>query len=178
MGELSKGGSNFVGYEYKEISADSQKASMLLDGYLNFGWIPDDNIQPSRILGRVSVKLKRDRRILNKAELTRLQRHFEACVNDIEELEKSKGAYAVIWSVCVGLTGAAFTAGSVFAVTAEVPRIAMCIILGIPGIIGLALPVLVFRKIMQSRVRKTAPLIDQKYDEIYEILEKGSRLLL
>ena len=178
MGELHKGGSSFVGYEYKEISADSEKASMLLDGYLCFGWIPDENIQPSRILGRISVKLKRDRKILNKAELTRLQRHFEACINDIEELEKSKTEAASVCSISTGFIGTALIAGSVFAVTAETPLIMLCIILGIPGLIGCALAPVVFRKIVQRRMLRTAPLIDQKYDEIYEIIEKGSKLLL
>ena len=177
MNELHKDGNNFVGYEYKEIVADSEKASMLLDGYMNFGWTPDDNIQPSRILGRVSIKLKRDRKILNKAELPRLQRHFEACMSDIDTLEASKTQSATIWSICVGLVGTAFLAGSVFAVTAAPPLIALSVILGFPGIIGWILPYYVFKKMLQKRVEKISPLIEQKYDEIYEICEKGSKLL-
>ena len=34
---------NFVGYEYKEVSASSDKVSLLLDGYESFGWEVDDN---------------------------------------------------------------------------------------------------------------------------------------
>ena len=177
MNEIIKDGNNFIGYEYKEIIAEQEKASMYLDGYMNFGWVPDENIQHSRILGRAAIKLKRDRKILNKAELTRLQRHFEACMNEIDELEKSKTRSATIWAICVGLVGAAFLAGSVFAVTAAPPLILLCIVLGIPGLIGWALPYFVFKKQMQRRVEKIAPLIEQKYDEIYEICEKGSRLL-
>ena len=177
MSEILKGGNNFIGYEYKEISADSEKASMFLDGYMNFGWTPDENISPSRILGRVTIKLKRDRKILNKAELTRLQRHFEACMSDIDTLEASKTQSATIWAICVGIVGAAFMAGSVFAVTATPPLIALCVILGFPGIICWILPYYVFKKMLQKRVEKIAPLIEQKYDEIYEICEKGNKLL-
>ena len=177
MGEINKDGNNFIGYEYKEVSADSDKASMLLDGYISFGWTPYENIQPSRILGRVSIKLKRDRKILNKAELTRLQRHFEACMNEIDEMETSKTQSATIFAIAIGIIGAAFMAGSVFAVTATPPNILLCVIFGIPGIIFWALPYFVFKKKVQNRVEKITPLIEQKYDEIYEICEKGSKLL-
>ena len=177
MSEVLKGGNAFVGYEYREVSADSEKASMLLDGYMSFGWTPDENIQPSRVLGRVTIKLKRDRKILNKAELTRLQRHFEACINELDALEASKMQSATIWSIAVGIVGTAFLAGSVFAVTATPALIALCIVLGIPGLLGWAAPYFVFKRMVEKRAEKVAPLIEQKYDEIYEICEKGSKLL-
>ena len=177
MSEISKGGNNFIGYEYKEIFADSEKASMFLDGYMNFGWTPDENIQASRVLGRVTIKLKRDRKILNKAELTRLQRHFEACMNDIDGLEASKIQSATIWAIVIGVIGVAFMAGSVFAITAVPPLIVLSVVLGVPGIICWALPYFVFKKMVRNRVEKITPLIEQKYDEIYEICEKGSKLL-
>ena len=177
MGEFYKGGGNFVGYEYKELSADSERASLLLDGYMNFGWTLDENMQPSRILGRVSIKLKRDRKILNKVELTRLQRHFDACINEIDALETSKTQSATMWALAIGIVGAAFMAGAVFAVTAVPPLILLCIILGVPGCIGWVLPYFVYKKMLRKRIEKTAPLIEQKYDEIYEICEKGNKLL-
>ena len=177
MGELTRDRNNFVGYEYKEISAEPEKAYMFLDGYLNFGWTTDENIQPSKILGRVSIKLKRDRKILNKAELTRLQRHFEACMDEVDRLEASKIQPATIWALAIGIIGTAFMAGSVFAVVAEPPQIMLCIILAIPGFIGWALPYFVYKRMVHQRVEKILPLIEQKYDEIYEICEKGSKLL-
>ena len=177
MSELNKTGRGYVGYEYKELLADSERASLLLDAYMNFGWTPDENLRSSGILGRVSIKLKRDRKILNKVELTRLQRHFESCLNEIDEMEKSKTQSATIWSLAIGIIGTAFLAGSVFAVTAAPPLIALCVILGIPGCVGWTLPYFVFKKMLRQRIEKTAPLIEQKYDEIYEICEKGSRLL-
>ena len=57
MNEITKSGSGFVGYEYKEIIADQEKVSMYLDGYMNFGWDPDDNIQPSGLMVKVMLKL-------------------------------------------------------------------------------------------------------------------------
>lgn len=84
MKKTEKPQRNFVAYEYKEVSANSSQASFLLDGYENFGWEPDDNLpqsSQSRHPGAekmMTLRLKRDRKIVNKTELTRLQRNFEA----------------------------------------------------------------------------------------------------
>lgn len=85
----------FVGYEYKELTAESSQASFLIDGYENFGWELDENLlersSAKYTAGKKAViRLKRNRKIVNKAELTRLQRNFEACVEDIKSLEKSR----------------------------------------------------------------------------------------
>ena len=114
---------------------------------------------------------------MNKMELTRLQRNFEACVNEIEELEKSKTSAATMYSLIVGIIGTAFMAGSTFAVTAEPPHILWCILLAIPGFIGWILPPFLHRKLVERQRKKITPLIEEKYDEIYEICEKGNKLL-
>lgn len=38
----------------------------------------------------VTLKFKRNRKICNKAELTRLQRNFDACIAEIQSLKTSK----------------------------------------------------------------------------------------
>ena len=40
--------------------------------------------------GTEFLKLKRDRKIRNKTELTRLQRQFDACATGIRKMENSK----------------------------------------------------------------------------------------
>ena len=91
---------NYVGYEYKEITADSSMVSLFLDGYENFGWEVNDSLSDSGMAGKKGgrqktvIRLKRDRKILNKAELTRLQRNFEACVSEIQTLEQRKSSAA------------------------------------------------------------------------------------
>lgn len=177
MNEVTKSGNDFVGYEYKEITADRERASMYLDCYMNFGWIADENIQPSVIMGKVTIKLKRDRKILNKTELTRLQRHFEACMNEMDAMEKSKTSDATVWALMVALIGTAFMAGSVFAVTNQPPLILLCILLAIPGFIGWILPSFVYKARVRKKTALVTPQMEQKYDEIYEICEKGNKLL-
>ena len=43
MNEANNRDSEFLGYEYKELSVEQSRVSMYLDGYKNFGWIADDN---------------------------------------------------------------------------------------------------------------------------------------
>lgn len=45
-------GNTYIGYEYKEISVPSKDASLFLDCYENFGWIPDE--PPQRIIAEKS----------------------------------------------------------------------------------------------------------------------------
>lgn len=168
---------NFTAYEYKEITVDMEQASLYIDAYENFGWEPDEKMQASPALGKVTLHFRRDRKIINKAELTRLQRNFDACMEEIKSLEASKKSTATAVSIAVGLVGTAFMAGSVFAVTAATPMIPLCIILALPGFIGWLLPIFLFKKMVRHRTKKVAPLIEEMYDELYTVCEKGSKLL-
>lgn len=178
----------FIGYEYKEVTAESGKVSFLIDGYASFGWELDGNVMQEGYPKQVErtsygpqkkavVRLKRDRKIINKAELTRLQRNFEACASEIEALERSKTSKATAVAIALGILGTAFMAGSVFAVTAQPPLIALCIILAVPAFAGWILPYFLYKNIVKTQTEKITPLIEKKYDEIYEICEKGNGLL-
>lgn len=179
MSEITKGGSKFIGYDYKEIPVKSVQASMYIDGYRCFGWVLDENSPDlkSDNKNRILLKLKRDRRIINKTELTRLQQHFQACMDDIESLERSKASTATIVSLIIGIIGTAFMALSTFAVTNEPPLIGLCILFAIPGFIGWILPFFVYKAVLRHKEQKITPLTNKKHDEIYEICEKGSFML-
>ena len=168
---------DFVGYEYKEIIAPTDRISLYIDCYENFGWQIDENIPTASGMHHTTLRMKRDRKIINKMELTRLQRHFEACAKEIEALEKSKTSVASIWAFIVGFIGTAFRAGSTFAVTHEPPMILLCILLAVPGFIGWALPYFLYRHIVVKQTKKIQPMIEAKQDEIYDICEKGHSLL-
>jgi len=168
---------DFVGYEYKDVTVDRDMESVYADGYQNFGWELDEKSGVVTGINSSSLKFKRDRKILNKTELTRLQRQFDACVGEIVALEKSKTTCATIGALIIGLIGCAFMAGSVLAVIAEPPNILLCVIFGLPGIVSWILPYFVYKALSLKRSQKAEPLIDVKYDEIYEVCEKASRLL-
>ncbi|MGM9605831.1 MAG: hypothetical protein ACI3XG_12300 [Faecousia sp.] len=168
---------DFVGYEYKTVSVKRAMASVYADGYENFGWELEGTEEQSGTLPAqtITMKFKRDRKICNKAELTRLQRNFDACVNEILSLETSKYVKASVIAYTVGIIGTAFMAGSVFAVTAG--RIVPCVILAIPAFAGWILPYFLFKGAEKKKVAEVTPLIDKKYDELYIVCEKAHNLL-
>ncbi len=176
MDETKKDGRDYIGYEYYEIRADAGKISMYLDSYECFGWEPDENsrMQDS---GRSVIRLKRNRKIVNKQELIRLQRHFEDCINQIEQLEKRKMSKGTMISIAVGILGTACMAGSVFAVTAAPPVIWLCILLAVPGILCWIAPVYAYRYLVEKETNRIQPMIEDKMEEIYGICEKGHSLL-
>lgn len=173
MSDTEKKKRDFVGYEYKEIASDSSNLFFLIDGYENFGWELNEN----QISEKKTIQLKRNRKIINKQELTRLQRNFESCMDEIEKLEKAKTSAATIYALILGFIGTAFIAGSVFAVTAEPPHIFLCILSAIPGFAGWITPYFVYQRTAVKRTERLTPLIERKYNEIYEICERGNRLL-
>ena len=175
MNEITKNGENYIGYEYKEVTVDRDKEGVYADGYPNFGWKLEGNTDSIFGLSTVSLKFKRDRKIFNKAELTRLQRQFESNVDEIEKLEKSKTHTAFITALAIGLFGTAFMAGATFAFLAAM--IPLCIVLAVPAFIGWAVPYFSFIKIKNKRIQTVTPLIEQQYDAIYEVCEKAHSLL-
>lgn len=174
---MEQGKKSFIGYEYKEITVSENLVSMYLDCYENFGWIPEEELSDVRNPHHVTIRMKRDRKIINKMELTRLQRNFEACAQDLNKLRKAKTTAAIIWSLAIGIAGTVFMAGSTFAVTHEPPIIWLCVLLAIPGFIGWILPYFVYRKVVKKQTEKIQPLMEAKLEEIYEVCEKGHSLL-
>lgn len=123
--------------------------SVFADGYENFGWQLDSTADLVGNVDSITMKFKRDRKIRNKAELTRLQRNFDACVSEILSLEFSKYIKASI---------AAY-------------------ILAIPAFVGWTLPYFLYQGIRKKKTLQVTPLIDQKYDELYAVCEKVNSLL-
>ena len=68
-------------------------------------------------------------------------------------------------------------AGSTFAVVAEPPIIWLTILLAIPGFLGWIVPYFLYRALVRKRTAEVEPLMEQKYDEINSICEKGTHLL-
>lgn len=174
MGEDKK--RDFIAFEYKEIVASGEQASVLIDCYASFGWEIDPRTE-GRNTGN-QIMLRRNRKIINKTELTRLQRNFEACLGEIKTLEYSKTARACAVALSIGIVGTGFMAGSVFAVTAKPPIVWLCVLLAIPALSLWLLAPLAFKRLAVRQSKDIEELIEKKYDEIYELCGKGSELLL
>jgi hypothetical protein len=169
MTDITINGKNFVGYEYKEVSTSRGLEGVYADGYPNFGWELEGGNY-----GR--LKFKRDRKIRNKAELSRLQREFETKIYEIKNLERTKSNGAQAVSLTVGLIGTALLAGATFAYI-YANMIPLMIVLAVPGFIGWGVSYMLYNKLKAKKSAATEPLIDRKYDEIYEVCAKAYAML-
>jgi hypothetical protein len=169
MAETTLHNTNFVGYEYKEVFASRNLESVYADGYPNFGWQLEGG-DYSRL------KFKRNRKIRNKAELSRLQREFEAKVGEIDGLERAKTTGAQTLALTVGLIGTAFVGGATFAfIYGNI--VPLMIILALPGFVAWGLAYFLYGKYKAKKSAVAEPLIDRKYDEIYEVCARAHTLL-
>jgi hypothetical protein len=176
MSKITKNSAGFIAYEYKDLLVRRDVKSLYEDSYPSFGWALEENADaPVLGISSVNLKFKRDRKIRNKAELTRLQRQFESNVKEIESLEHSKATGAQIAALIVGILGTAALAGSVFAYLSSM--IPLMIILAIPGFIGWVLPYFCYTRILKKRIDTVTPLIEEQYDTIAEVCEKANALL-
>ncbi len=167
----------YIGYEYREIPVAARDVPLFLDCYRHFGWVPAQSLPVYAGKDRVLLQLKRNRKLVNRVELTRLQRNFESCVAQIGQMERAGRRRATVWALLAGLLGTACMAGAVFAVTGDPPRYLVMALLGVPAFGGWLLAPLVYRRQRQRQSRKAEPFRQAKYEEIYRLCEKGHSLL-
>lgn len=187
MCEQKRTAGGYVGYEYKQVVVAAGFASLYQDSYPCFGWEADPNAPPAPVpalpqgggrVRRQALQFRRERKLCNRVELTRLQRHFDGCVAEIEALERGKTSLPTLWALVVALVGTAFMALATFAAVGEPPNYPLSALLAVPGFLGWVLPVFLYRWLVRRRTKRLAPLIEAQYDTICEICEKGSRLLI
>lgn len=175
MSEVTKNQQAFVGYEYKELEVPHELASVYIDGYQNFGWALEDSAS-SREQRKTNLTFKRDRKIVNKMELTRLQRQFDAFLFEIKELELAKTRTAMGVALLVGIGGTVFMALSTFAYLGA--QYVGSVLFAIPGFLGWILPYMLYQRLVRKKTQELEPLIDQQYDKVYELCEKAHALLV
>ena len=164
----------FMGYEYKNVTVKHEIADIYIDCFPYFGWILERKMSTLNWIKSITLKFKRDRKIINKIELTRLQREFESRIREIDKLTTSMNVNAVTMACIVGIIGTAFMAGATFAFLADM--ILLCIILAVPAFIGWIIPYFCYVKILEKKTKKNEPLIEQQYDLMYEACEKANML--
>lgn len=165
---------DFVGYEYTTVMVKKEMESMVVDGYENFGWNLEGRVESFGVR-TTGMKFKRDRKIRNKGELSRLQREFDVRIREIETLEASKTSSAQIAGFTVGMIGTVLLGSGTFAYLAGfVPLMVIC---AIPGFMGWILPYFIYNKVLQNKEVKVSGLIESQYETAYEICEKANGLL-
>lgn len=176
MNETGDKDNSFVGYEYKDVTVNRNLEPLYADSYENFGWKLDGTEAPqSNGPNAITLRFKRDRKIRNKAELSRLERQFDAYASEVLTLEHSKGFAASTAAYIIGVAGTGFMAGSVFSFLAG--SLPLCIILAIPGLVGWVAPYICYSHIRKNKTAQVTPLIDSKHDEIYDVCLRANSLL-
>ncbi|MDE6259470.1 MAG: hypothetical protein K2M42_01205 [Oscillospiraceae bacterium] len=175
MSETIERTPGFTAYEYTEVTTQRRLESVYTDSYPSFGWQLEGSSTPPQGSTFVVLRFKRNRKLRNKLELSRLQRQFDIGVDKIKSLERSKVFQAAAVAYLVGVIGTAFMAGSVFCFLAG--HILPSVTLAIPGFLGWIAPYLLYRTICKRKSVEVTPMIDQKYDEIYAVCEKASHLV-
>ncbi|MFT3860277.1 hypothetical protein [Micropruina sp.] len=166
---------DFVAYEYLTIQPSRELEPLYKDTYRNFGWIVEGYGTTIPNLSTVSLKLKRDRRIANRASVMELQREAEHALAAIAGLERSKDTAATLAALGFGIIGSGFLAGSIFAITANLW--ALGIPLGVIGLAGWAAGYFAHGKVRANKTAHVTPLIDREYDTVYRAGEQAGRLL-
>lgn len=183
MNEPHRAAGGYVGYEYKQVAVPVEMLSLYRDSYPCFGWEEDPNAAPApatRQAGRrarQALHFRRDRKLCNRVELTRLQRHFDGCIAEIGALERAKTSLPAVWALTVALAGTVFMALSTFAVVGAQPNYPLSVLLAVPGFLGWGTPLFLYRALVRRRTQKLTPLIEAQYDTICQLCEKGTRLL-
>lgn len=166
----------FVGYEYQEIKINKQNRNIYIDSYESFGWKFEREKAVTQSVGCISLEFKRDRKIRNKSELTRLQRQFDGLIEQIDYLEKNKTLQATILACIVGVIGCGFMAASVMNFVYLDNIIAM-ILFAIPGFVFWILPIFIYKRLKTRKTIDLQPRIESLYDEVYEVTKKANNLL-
>ena len=174
MSDIVKTKTNFIGYEYRDVTVRREFEHLYIDHFPNFGWLLESISHSSKGPLHSVLRFKRDRKLNKKMELTRLQRQFEASVKDIAQLETSKYVSASAAAYIIGLIGTAFIAGSTFSYLGA--NILLCILLAVPGFTGWVLPYFLFLKIRDKKTETLTPLIDKQYELLYSLCEKAYNL--
>lgn len=157
-------------YDYREITVKNSMVSLYKEAYRRFGWvlISDEKNQ------HTTLRFRRERMIRNKAELTRLQRNFDACVEELSELEEAKTDTASKAGFGVSIVGSLFLCCSVLLSVAS--EMAVSILVAIPGVLGWLSPGFLYKLISKKKTEEMEPLIEQKYDEIHRVCQKADGL--
>jgi Flp pilus assembly protein TadB len=172
MSDTKQKENEFIKKEYIEVTIQRELASLCSDCYRALGWtVTDTRVR----VETTTLSLERDRKIKNRTALSELQHKCENAFHSIEKLERAKEAKALIVSLSVGVTAAVMMTGAVFAFLAA--RILFGILLAVPALIGMLLPVFLYRKYLKESTEKINSQIETYYDMIYEACDKANHLL-
>jgi len=189
-----KNNTEFVAYEYKNITVKRDSATIYTDCLNNFGWelvgeeeygfapmlssfVPAySSVSAADSYEMVALKFKRNRRISNKSELDRLERQCEAGLASLGGLERKNSAYTMGVSLGSGLVGTVFLALAVYSFLSS--NIVAGVLLAVLGVAGWGIGFFANRKMGRKRSAQTGPMMQSQLELVYTACEQAHALLV
>lgn len=175
MKEPQGNASPVVAYEHRDIRVFKWHAARYIDGFANFGWQCDDAEAEPQNCEIVTLHLKRERYLINRADLTCLQQQFEVCMADVVKLEGTGNDMGTLAALSVVVAGVLLFAGAIFAAVQQMMWTTL--LLTVCGAAICALARCAYHYAFQKQTEKSKPYLLAKQKEIRSICEKGYKLL-
>lgn len=168
----------FISYEYKTVSVKAKDQTKAMDMYEAFGW--EITGTASAVTGDTTLSLKRNRNLLHKQELNKLERQAEDTFATINGLERSKTLVASVFAYIFGCFAALVLGGGMcltMLIEGSIPAFVGGVILGVAGIALCGVNYVIYKKLVEKKTKSLLPVIDQTEEKLANTLEKGNDLL-
>ena len=147
----------FIGYEYQERVVEKKYEPVYLDAYPNFGWVIDQHHKSTQNPNNIMLHMKRNRDLVNRIEIKRLENKFQATMNEIIKIEKRNQLIPTIQACLVGLFGTALIVGAFF-------------------IHNVSSLYLIYKTQFEKRTHHNQDSVESKYDAIYDLTKRAHQL--
>ena len=166
-------------YDYKTVRVKRDMEAMYTDAYENLGWEVTSTTLADASMSYVNVSFKRDRKIVNKTELNKLQDEIDEVLTNIEKTKSKKANAGVVEGVSTGVVGALVFGGgmSMSMVLEGIGFLIGGIALGVVGIGVMFLGWLVHNKVQKKKLTKLEPIYQEQLDKLSELCEQANKLL-
>lgn len=145
-----------------------------MDAYPNFGWSIEKYSETKQNPGKVILYMKRNRDLINRVEIKRLENKLEACMNEIIKIENQNQLMPTVQACFIGVLGTAAMAGAVFANNMRL--LYLMIFFGIIGFVGWILPYFIYKRQYSKKKESGQSLIESEYDAIYSVTKRAHEL--
>ncbi|MCK9873479.1 hypothetical protein MRI28_28305 [Nocardiopsis dassonvillei] len=158
--------------ERTTVRVDRHLAAVYRDSYRDFGWTVENGRAHGPHGDTVTLMLRRDRPIKDRATVAELQRRCERALEAIADTQGRQDAPTATTALVVGAVSTAFLASMGLALTTGMA------LLSVPlGVIALVAPYLVRGWVRSSRLDRRARLVDEQYAVVHEARARAHRLL-
>ena len=163
----------WVPYDYRELDVRKNFKWLYIDNYPSFGWEFIEAVKSEKGRNYVHLSFRRESKVEQKAEIMRLQKCFESCMEILYNMEISKVFAAVSGGLILGVLGAICLIISVYIMVAES---SLGFLLMLPGLAGCLLAYPCYRSVKLKKEKQMESVSEEKKKELYQACKKASNI--